>query len=400
MNKMEKPERKMKIPGVFPGIIKELSEHIRIHRYYAAKSVNREQIVLYFICGKVLSEKVKSADWGDRVLSIISGGIQNTFPGIRGFSISNLKNMRQFFEAYAASEFSQSITGQIDKRSGKPATFLTGNVGILDDLETSQSITGQLSRSIPKPESSNANSTAFFSIGFTHHILLLQKCPAFSERLFYMQQAAFNQWSIAVLRYHIESGLYRKKGKLANNFAATLPAGLTNHALEVFKDEYLLNFVNVNDADGEEVLENELIKNLRDFLMSLGREFAFLGNQYRIVVEEEEFFVDLLFFHRQLQSLVAIELKAGKFRPEYAGKMNFYLEALDTYVRLKHEQPSIGIILCREKKNTIVEFAFKRVDRPMGVATYVLDDKLPPEYRNYLPTAAQLKKAASKGIKR
>jgi predicted nuclease of restriction endonuclease-like (RecB) superfamily len=165
-----------------------------------------------------------------------------------------------------------------------------------------------------------------------------------------MQQAAFNQWSVVVLRYHIESGRYRKKGKLANNFATALPAGLTNHALEVFKDEYLLNFINVNDSDGEEVLENELVKNLRDFLMSLGREFAFLGNQYRIVVEEEEFFVDLLFFHRQLQSLVAIELKAGKFRPEYAGKMNFYLEALDPYVRLKHEQPSIGIILCREKK--------------------------------------------------
>jgi len=237
----------------------------------------------------------------------------------------------------------------------------------------------------------------FLSIGFTHHILLIQKCPNLEERFFYMSRAAQNQWSVEVLRYHINAELHNKKGKIANNFAKALPETLKGHALEAFKDEYLLNFLNVGEDEGEIALENELVRKIRDFLMSLGREFAFMGNQYRLVVDDDEFFVDLLFYHRQLRSLIAVELKAGKFKPEYAGKMNFYLEALDQYVKLEHENPSIGIILCREKKDTIVEFAFKRVDRPMGVATYVLTEKLPPEYRKYLPTSSQLKKATMKG---
>lgn len=279
---------------------------------------------------------MKSADWGDHVLLIISEGIQKTFPGIRGFSISNLKNMRSFFETYRLLKFSQSATGQTDKR-------------ILGQSKSAQ-IETAFNLQLLSAEMPADIRTAFFNIGFTHHILLLQKCSSINERYFYMQHTAYNQWSVEVLCYHISAKLYQKKGKLANNFSKTLPIKLTSHALEVFKDEYLLNFVNVQDTDGEDVLENELVHNLREFLMTLGREFAFLGNQYRVVVDEEEFFVDLLFYHRQLQSLVAIELKTGKFKPEYAGKMNFYLEALDTYVKLKHENLSIGIILCREKK--------------------------------------------------
>ena len=380
MKKNKKPSKNI-IFGVYSGIVKEIILQIRSRRYNAAVSANREHLLLYFTAGKILSEKVKAADWGQKVLSIICEGIQKEFPGIRGFSIRNLKNMRRFYEAYTSVEISRSaIAESAEKQIGQPTTARVAK------FQFGQLSTAQIN-------------DVFLKIGFTHHILLLQKCPDHKERFFYMHQAVINQWSVNTLGYHIESGLYKRKGKISSNFKLTLPEKLKSHALETFKDEYLLNFINVTDGDSEEVIENELVKNLRDFLMSLGREFAFMGNQYRVVVDEEEFFVDLLFYHRQLQALIAFELKAGKFKPEYAGKMNFYLEALDNYVKLEHENPSIGIILCREKKNTIVEFAFKRVDRPMGVATYVLSKKLPPEYKNFLPTATQIKKAVLKGIK-
>lgn len=388
------------VSGDYLRIVHEISENIRTSRYLAARSANKESLLLYFRTGRLLSARISSNDWGDAVLEIISRGIQKNFSGIRGFSVRNLYNMRQFYDAYSSQDFLQSATAESVRHY-----FLQSATAEIYIPEIGQSATGQFKRDRKRQPTNTGNrdnrhpglEEVFLQIGFTHHILLLQKCPDLSERVFYMQQTVQNQWSVDVLSYHIASRLYRKKGRISSNFTAVLPHNLKKHALEAFKDEYLLNFVNVKDGDGEEVLENELIKNLRDFLMSLGREFAFLGNQYRMVVDDDEFFVDLLFYHRRLQSLVAFELKAGKFKPEYAGKMNFYLEALDQYVKLPHESPSIGIILCKEKKKTIVEFAFKRVDRPMGVATYVLDEKLPLEYRKYLPSPAQLKKAAQRG---
>jgi predicted nuclease of restriction endonuclease-like (RecB) superfamily len=375
------------LSGNYLKVVREISENIRASRYLAARSANRESLLLYYRTGKLLSDRIALNDWGDAILDVISGGIQKNFPGIRGFSIRNLYNMRQFYDTYSSNEFLQSLTAQSNCNK-----FLQSTTAETGNPEIGQLLTGQF-----KSDRRTLMVDVFFQIGFTHHILLLQKCPDFKERVFYMRQAVQNQWSVEVLRYHILSRLYRKRGGISSNFAAVLPQNLKKHALEAFKDEYLLNFINVNEGDGEGVLETELIKNLRDFLMSLGREFAFLGNQYRMVVDDDEFFVDLLFYHRRLQSLIAIELKTGKFKPEYAGKMNFYLEALDRNVKLDNENPSIGIILCKEKRTTVVEFAFKRIDRPMGVATYVLDEKPPMEYRRFLPTPAQLKKAAQKG---
>jgi predicted nuclease of restriction endonuclease-like (RecB) superfamily len=294
-------QRQRGLSGGYLKLVNEISERIRVSRYLAARSVNRESLLLYFHTGKLLADRITSGDWGDAVLEMISEGIQKNFPGIRGFSISNLKNMRQFYNAYAQGIFSQLVTGQFEfAAKSQLATGPIERAGFL------QSSTAKIDK---------GHVEVFLHIGFTHHILLLQKCPDPEERFFYMQQAVQNQWSVEVLRYHITSNLYRKKSKISSNFATVLPLSLKKHALEAFKGEYLLNFVNVDEADGEEVLENELIKNLHDFLMS------------------------------------------------------------------------------------VVEFAFKRVDRPMGVATYVFDDKLPPEYRKYLPTSAQLKKATQKGTK-
>jgi predicted nuclease of restriction endonuclease-like (RecB) superfamily len=369
----------------YGGLIKDLSGLIRQSRFQAVKLVNREMLHLYFTAGKLLSERISRADWGDKILHGISSDIQKNFPGLRGFSISNLKNMRQFFDAYPYSQLGQSLTGQFDAdlAAGKKTRPSTKR-------QLGQSLTGLINKSEYIP------SEVLLGIGFTHHVLLMQKCRTMNERRFYMQQTSANKWTVPLLQHHIESGLFRRKGAIASNFETTLPPAIKDHALDSFRDEYLLNFIAISEEDHERVLESELVANIRTFLMSLGKEFCFVGNQYRLVVEEEEFFIDLLFYHRKLQALIAIDLKAGKFKPEFAGKMNFYLEALDQMVKLPHENPSIGILLCKEKKNTIVEFAFKRVDRPMGVATYALRKSLPPDLGKFLPAPAELKKAADR----
>ena len=213
-----------------------------------------------------------------------------------------------------------------------------------------------------------------------------------------MSKSAQNQWTVALLEYHIKSNLYDEKGKFEHNFDITLPIEMKAHALQAFKDEYLLDYLNVNEDDEESVFENAIVNNIKQFMMSLGNEYSFMGNQYRLVVDDSEFFVDLLFYNRNLQALVAIELKTKKFKPEYAGKMNFYLRALDKLVKLPHENPSIGIILCREKSKTIVEFAFHDVNKPMGVATYDLSTKLPEKYKNHLPDPEDLKQLFDEGV--
>jgi predicted nuclease of restriction endonuclease-like (RecB) superfamily len=235
----------------------------------------------------------------------------------------------------------------------------------------------------------------FLSIGFTHHCEIIAKTQSITERLFYIESCATEFWSKEKLQYHLKSKLYTGRGKLPNNFQTTITdKDLQRKALLSFKDEYLLDYINIESPDDEpdeRVLEREIVSNIRKFIMSLGKDFSFIGNQHRLIVEEDEYFADLLFFNRQLQCLVAFDLKRGSFKPEYLGKMNFYLSALDDLVRLPHEKPSIGIVLCKSQKQKIVEYAFRDMSKPMGVATYKTASELPPEYKNVLPDAEQLK---------
>jgi len=235
----------------------------------------------------------------------------------------------------------------------------------------------------------------FLSIGFSLHYEIINKTTSLEERLFYIERCASEFWSREKLKYHLKSNLFENQGKLPNNFQTAISdKDLQRKALLSFKDEYLLDYINIESPDDEpdeRVLESEIVNNIRKFIMSLGKDFSFIGNQYRMIVDEEEYFVDLLFFNRQLQSLVAFDLKRGAFKPEYLGKMNFYLSALDDLVRLPHEKPSIGIILCKSQNRKTVEYAFRDMTKPMGVATYKTSSELPPEYKNILPDAERLK---------
>lgn len=343
----------------YEALLSEISHQILQSRYRAARLVNRELLLLYFAVGKRLSEKIAAQKWGAKVLDQLSADLQKQLPGLRGFSHRNLKNMRQFAEAYGLL-FSQLGTDQIGQTAS--AQF--------EDMPTN----------------------VFLSLGFSHHILLLNRCNDLQERLFYIQKAIANQWTHEMLEWQIKAKSYQKRDQtLPNNFATTLPKNIRDTALQAFKDEYLLDFINV-ETDDERVVERGIVQNVKDFILKAGKGFAFIGNQHRLLVDDEEFFVGLLFYNRQLRCLVAVELKRGKFRPTYAGQLNFYLNVLNDQERLPDENPAIGIVLCKEKNDKTVDYAFQNIHNPMGVATYQLSSDLPEHLRNVLPDPETLKK--------
>jgi len=342
-------------------LITDLKQSILQSRYVAARLANKEQLLLYFKTGKMLSEKIAAEKWGAKIIEQIAEDLQKQLPGLRGFSYRNLMNMRKFHTEYQHFTFLQSPTAEIRKLRNK-ATATP-----VDPLQLN----------------------SFLGISFTHHMLILNKCKSLDERLFYITASASQFWSVSLLEHHINADLFHHQGKLPNNFDKTLSEDLKPSALQVFQDEYLFDFITNQEGD-ERVIEGEIISNIRNAIMALGQGFSFIANQYRLELDGEEFFIDLLFFNRHLKCLVAFELKRGKFKPEYAGQLNFYLNVLDEKVRLTEENPSIGIILCKEKSNTVVEFAVKTIDKAMGVATYRTTKEVPHEMKGILPDPADL----------
>lgn len=236
----------------------------------------------------------------------------------------------------------------------------------------------------------------FLNVGFANHMVVLYRVKDIQERLFYICHCAQDFWNADTLKYHIGEDLYRKEGSIRNaNFCKTISDDdFKRKALQSFKDEYLLDFINVEDPEDadERVIEQSIIQNIKNFIMAFGKDFAFMGNQFHLEIEGHDYYIDLLFFSRRLRSLVAFELKRGEFKPEYTGKLNFYLSALDEYVKLPDENPSIGIVLCKSKNDKIVELSFRDTSKPMGVATYRTSKELPKELRDALPDIEELKK--------
>ena len=357
----------MNINQSYLQFLKELKQNITQSRYVAARFANREQIELYIRTGLKLSQKIASEKWGAKVIDQLAADLQNELPGLRGFSYRNLMKMKQFAEEYKSFGFLQSVTAEI---------------GIKVATEFLPLVTAELDSAIlPKH---------FFDISFTHHILLLNRCKNTEERFFYIAQAATQYWSVSILEHKINEGLFKHQGRLPNNFNDTVSQELKETALQVFQDEYLWDFMSLDGDENERVIESEIVNNIRKFILGLGKGFSFIGNQYRLEVDGQEFFIDLLFFNRNLQSLVIFELKRGKFKPEYAGQLNFYLNVLDDKVKLPNENPSIGIIICKEKSNTVVEYAFKSIDSAMGAATFKTVRQVPKEMKDILPDANKL----------
>ena len=365
--------RNVKKTNNYAHAIQVIKTAILKSRYRAAALANRELLSLYYGVGKFISENSRNGFWGTSAIDTICEKLQLELPGLRGFSAGNVKKMRIFFEQWCE---------YIENRASATHDL---ELSIDRDIEFAALATFE-NEKLP---------SGFMGIGFTHHYEILKKTQSLEERLFYIERCAAEFWSVEGLRYNLKSRLFTKQGKMPNNFNKVITdKDLQRKALLSFKDEYLLDYINIESPDDEpdeRVLENGIVSNIRKFIMSLGKDFSFVGSQYRLVFEKREYFLDLLFFNRQLQCLVAIELKRGDFKPEYMGKMNFYLSVLDDSVKLPHENPSIGIILCKTKNKRIVEFSFRDMTKPMGVATYKTASKLPAKYRNVLPDAEQLK---------
>jgi len=366
--------------------ITDIKSSIIRSRYKAASLANREMLLLYYYTGFKLSDKIKKSNWGTGVIRNISDDLQKELPGLRGFSYRNLQNMKQFFEEY---ELLQNIL--------LPAQYLNfiivqSSTAQFADNEFMQLITAQTENEDNAQCVKNFVENVFLKIGFTHHITLINKCKVNPERIFYFQKIIENQWSITILEHHINSRLYQLQGQMINNFNNTLPEKLHKHATDAFKSEYLLDYINLDEEDDERVLENEIVRNIKKFIMSLGNDFSFIGNQYRVIVGEEEFFIDLLFYHLKLHCYVVIELKADKFKPEHLGQLGFYMTAVDRQMKAKEDAVTIGLLLCKSKDKVVAEYALGDKSQPMGIAEYKLLESLPVPLQTQLPSIEEIER--------
>lgn len=307
------------------------------------RRVNKILIGFYWTLGEGLAKNLEKYKWGKGVVKNLSKDLQHSFPGIRGFSERNLWNMRKFFLAYHQDAEVQPLLEQI---------------------------------------------------GWSHHMIIIDRVEDPLAREYYIRATRKYGWTARVLMHKIDVGDFERFAiSDSHNFEKTLPEHIQKQAKLAIKDSYIFDFLEMEEEHTERELEDGLIRNLQNFILELGLgEFTFVGRQFRITVDEEDYFIDLLFYHRTLQSLVAFDLKTGKFKAEYAGKLNFYLAALDRQIRKKHENPSIGIIMCREKSKTTVEYAFSDIQKPMGISTYHLHKALPKEYQGLLPSPQDLRR--------
>lgn len=351
-------------------------------QYLSVKLVNQQQLALYYGIGKYVSENSRKGFWGKGAIEAISNKLKADFPGLRGFSATNIKLMRLFYEEWSMLDAKSSLISDDNSDEISPIEY---------HLLIHHSQVTNFDEDFYQ---------AFLRIGFTLHRYILSSVKDLEARIYYIKEAARRAMNVETLRNAIASDEYHHRGTLPNNFANTIPGKqLVRKALLSFKDEYLLDYINTEeigtreeeDVD-EKVVERGIVHNIRKFIMTFGKDFSFIGNQYRIDVAGHPLFIDLLFYNRDLCALVAIELKAGKFKPAYLGQLHLYLQALDDYVRKPNENPSIGLVLCKEADRLFAEYAVRDYDKPMGVATYRTKEDMPERLRNALPDLEELKK--------
>lgn len=322
----------------YKEFIEEIKRRVRASQYAALKAVNKELISLYWDIGRRIVELQNKSGWGKAIVETMAKDLQREFPGIQGFSAQNLWRMKQFFQVYS------------------------GNIKL---------------------------SPLVREIGWTHNIIILTSCKNDVEREFYINMAKKFGWTKDVLIHQIENQSYEKTLLNQTSFDKTVSVKIRNQAKLAVKDEYTFDFLELGDDHLENELERSLVVNVRRFLLELGGHFCFVANQHRIEIDGREYFVGILLYHRKLRCLVAIELKIGDFKPEYAGKMQFYLSALNDRDKLKDENPAIGIIICKSKNRTVVEYALKDVHKPIGVSTYSIKKSLPMKLKKYLPSSKE-----------
>lgn len=361
-----------------------------------AMNVNTDILTLNYSVGGYISTESRKRKWGSSAIKTISEQLRKELPGLKGFGESNIKNMRQFFEEWSKIIIGQPTAGEtqnIDVEENVNRQPLAGDFETADDNQSSLLLL-QSKSLVTAFDIETANN--FLTISFTHHMEILNKTESLEERLFYIRQTAANKWDKYKLRDMLKQDLYHHQSALPNNFLLTMPKQVQAlKAIDMFKDEYFLDYMNVEElgvrdiADiDERVVEQSIIHNVKNFIMTFGRDFTFVGNQYHLEKYGHSNYPDLLFYNRELAALVVVELKRGEFKPAYLGQLSAYLRILDSEVKKPFENPSIGIILCKQADKNYVEFLIQGYDNPMGVATY----KTAEDVRRVLPSEEDLQR--------
>jgi predicted nuclease of restriction endonuclease-like (RecB) superfamily len=320
-------------------MLEALKERIRTARVRAALSANRDLVLLYWSIGREILDRQAELGWGSKVIDRLSADLRREFPGMKGLSPRNLKYMRAFAKAWPDTEFVQQLAAQIP---------------------------------------------------WFHNCTLLDKLKEPDKRAFYIYKTIENGWSRPVLVAQIESGLHLRQGAAITNFPQTLPSPASDLAQQALKDPYILDFLDLAEDARERELERGLVEHIRDFLLELGVGFSFVGSQVHLEVGGDDFYLDMLFYHLRLRCYVVIELKVGEFKPEYAGKLNFYLSAVDDLLRHADDTPTIGLLLCKGKNRVVVEYALRDTSKPIGVAEWELTQALPDQLAERLPRVEDL----------
>ena len=337
----EPPASLVPAPEGYAGWLTELKGRIHAAQQRAALAVNRELVLLYWQIGRDIMARQAEQGWGSKVIDRLAADLRSSFPAMKGFSPRNLKYMRAFAEAWPDEQFVQEVLAQLP---------------------------------------------------WYHQLALLDKLPGPETRKWYAAKAIEHNWSRNILVMQIESRLLDRSGKAVTNFPTTLPAQHSDLARESLKDPYRFDFLGLTDEAQEREIEQALVGHVTDFLLELGAGFAFVGRQVLLDVGGEEFFIDLLFYHLKLRCYVVVELKAGKFKPEHLGQLGFYLTAMDRQVRDAHDNPTIGLLLCKSKNKVVAEYALGDTSQPMGIAEYKLAQSLPAELRTSLPSIEQIER--------
>lgn len=374
--------------------VKAIKDAILKSQLQAASIVNKEMLSLYFGIGAYVSNNSRNGFWGKGAIEIISKRLQEDLPGLRGFSAANIKFMRQFYEAW-----SPIINRQPMADENKTLTAVSENA-IDNSLTAVSEINTKLLTHKGNGGLKDFSMDTFLSLGFTHHIIIIRKTESIAERIFYINQSVKNQWSKHILSAKIDANLYEHRGNMPNNFVKTIPdIRQSLKAIEMFRDEYLLDFINIEEIGerdkediDERVVEREIIHNIKNFILTFGRDFAFIGNQCKLEIYGIEHFPDLIFFNRELNALVVIELKKGTFKSSYLGQLCTYLRLVDEQMKKPHENPAIGLVLCKSANKKYVEYVIQDYDKPLGVATYKTSDEMPEKLKKALPNVDDLKK--------
>jgi predicted nuclease of restriction endonuclease-like (RecB) superfamily len=345
----------------FAALVTDVKDRIQKAQTRAVLAVNAQLVGLYWDIGRIIHERQQRKGWGVAVIPRLASELHNELPQIKGFSERNIGRMIAFYRSYP-----------------DPAVILPQVVAKLPDPSNLPLAVAKLKDSL------------LWLVPWAHHVILMEKVKDISIRRWYMEQTLVHGWSRNILAIQIDAGAYVRRGKAVTNFGKLLPSPQSDLAQQALKDPYIFDFLTLEEPFHERELETSLIRHLEKFLLELGRGFAFVGRQYRLDVGNEDFYIDLLFYHLQLRCFIVIDLKKGKFKPEYAGKLNFYCNVINDRMRHPHDQPTIGLILCQSQDRVLAEYSLSGIDKPIGISTYELTRDLPKKLQSALPAVEDI----------